>query len=444
MEHQAQKSSERFLEALTALGAAADDKFLVAVSGGVDSMALLDMAYKAELIITVAHVNYHLRGADSDADAALVREYCDERDIPRHIRDIELNKHRRGKGIQTQAREVRYAWFEELREAHGLDFVLTAHHADDRLETFFINMLRGGGVRGLKSIPDRRDTILRPVLGYFKSELLAYTRENDVPWREDHTNRDDNYLRNKIRHKVLPELSDLGPRASENMLKSVDFLTEANTYFEREADKFIASIPWEGGVGKICDSRWDYLFAHPPLPLYVFAKWGFSAEMLPEIEQLRNAQSGKRIFGNEGAIYRDREQFLVSHLTGRRLGDAPIAEPEGAIFQPFHFAWGPAEHPQNFADIPPEHAYLDADALVWPLRLRPWRAGDRIQPIGMKGTKKVSDFLIDEKVPLPKKDSVFVLEATNGICWIVGHRIDRRFAPGSNTKNVIRFVDRRT
>ncbi len=435
-----QNSTDRFLEALKALGAATDDRFLVAVSGGVDSMGLLDMAHRAELEVTVAHVNYHLRGADSDADAELVKKYCADRNIPCHVRDIEMKKHRRGQGIQTQAREERYAWFEELREEHGLDFVLTAHHADDRLETFFINMLRGGGVRGLKSIPGRRDAILRPILGFPKIELLAYARENEVPWREDHTNREDNYLRNKIRHKIIPELADLGPRVTENLLKSVDFLTEANAYFEREADKFIASIPWSGGVGKICDTRWDYLFAHPPLPLYVFTKWGFSPDMLPEIEQLRNAQSGKRIFGNEGAIFRDRGQFLVSHLTGRQLSDAPIVDRQGEIFQPFHFKWHTAERPQNLTDIPSHHAFLDADTMQWPLRIRRWRPGDRFKPLGMDGFKKISDFLIDEKVPLPQKDAIYVLEAANGICWVVGHRIDQRFALQSNTENIIQFA----
>lgn len=428
------------LETLTGLGAGRTDRYLVAVSGGVDSMALLDMVHRAGLDAVAVHVNYHLRGADSDADAALVQSYCDTRKIPCRVHDIELNRHRRGSGIQTRARQERYAWFEELRTAEDLDFILTAHHADDRLETFFINMLRGGGVRGLKSIPARRDHILRPLLDFSKAELIEYARHNEVVWREDETNRDDDYLRNRIRHHVIPPLSDLGPRAVDNLLKSVDHIAEANGYFEREADKFIAATPWSGGVGKICDTRWDYLFAHPPLPLYVFSKWGFAAELLPEIQKLRTAQSGKKVFGNEGAVYRDRGQTLVSHLTGRELVEAPITESQGQVYQPIHLEWGRVGRPDHFADIPVQHAYLDPDALRWPLLVRPWRPGDRFEPLGMEGSKKISDFLIDEKVPLPQKESVYVLESDGDICWVIGHRIDRRFALRGASQTAVRFA----
>lgn len=431
---------EEFARALRALGAEEHDRFLVAVSGGVDSMVLLDMTRRAGLNISAAHVNYGLRGEDSLADADLVTDYCRAHGIAVFVKNISMGGHMRGSGVQTRARKERYAWFESLIQSENLDFVLTAHHADDRLETFFINMLRGGGVRGLKSIPERRGNVLRPLLRFHKSALESYARSRKVPWREDETNRGDNYLRNKVRHHVIPPLTELGARAVENLIKSVDYIGEAHAYFERQADKFIAETPWSEGVGKICDGRWDYLFAHPPLPHYVFAKWGFPADALPEIQKLRTAQSGKKVFGGEGSLYRDRGQTLVSHFSQDGPVEAKLTEPEGRIFRPVLLDWKPVEMPRDLLKTPRDTAYLDADALQWPLTVRRWRRGDRFSPLGMQGSKKISDFLIDAKVPLPEKDAVFVLESNGNVCWVIGHRIDRRYAIGPNTRKVIRFA----
>ena len=283
----------KFKNNLLRLGVAEGESVLVALSGGVDSMVLLHLCRAAGLNTFAAHANYHLRGNESDSDEALVRKTCTEMKIPLFCRSFELTD--RSSDIQGRARELRYHWFSELMEENTVRFIFTAHHLDDRLETFFINFLRGTGLKGLKSIPERNIRIYRPLLPYRKEELVDFAKENGIKWRDDSSNLKDVYLRNQIRHQLIPVLEELDENAVKLAGRSLEFLAEADTYFKRAAGKFIAKLDTDGFTCKISNSDWDSLFDHPPLHKYVFEALGFEAGQLEQLEKLMGSASGKKV-----------------------------------------------------------------------------------------------------------------------------------------------------
>lgn len=425
-----------FRKKMRALGACRDSALLVAVSGGVDSMALLHLAVQSGYRVEAAHANFKLRGADSDADQKLVEEVCRHYGILCHTKTLPIDKAH--ENVQLRARELRYSWFRQLTTSRKLDFLLTAHHLDDRIETFFMHLLRGSGVKGLKSIPSKTGNILRPLIAFEKSELLAYAGKEGLKWREDSSNASDDYLRNTIRHGIAQDFASLAPSAKSNLSRSIDFLAEADRKFEAEADAFIHKLPVIRGLIQLKDSAWRHMFSNPPLHKYILETWGFTAGQLQEVEQLETSQPGRFVESSTHRIYRDRNSFIIEPLAD--YGDAVIriTSDSGSLDAPLPLVWQPIT---SVTDQPKgaHIALLNKSALQFPLVLRKWQPGDRFRPSGMRGSKKLSDYLIDLKLSLPEKNRVYVLVSGDEICWVAGYRVDERYAAKPGNTNILRI-----
>ncbi len=430
---------QRFNKALKANGVKPSSQLLLALSGGMDSVVLFHLLRESRYTFAAAHVNYGLRGQASDGDEAFARTLCGQHGVEFFTAYRPIHKEQMNEGLQNEARNIRYAWFAELCEVHAFDLVLTAHHMNDRIETFFMSLLRGSGLKGLKSIPAKSGNIIRPLLPFDRSELQQYARYRQLEWREDESNLTLDYLRNEIRHGLAQQYGALSAVANENAGKSIGFLVEANDYFEREARTYIDGLDMENGIFGISDEGWAELFRRKPIHKYVFDLLGFSAEKIPMLEQLGKSQSGKFLAGAAFTVYRDRGRFMFESNRSAFRGSAELITESGAIEAPISLSWDRMEaataHTADRRVI-----QLDRSKLDFPLRVRGWQDGDRFVPLGMSGQKKISDFLIDQKIPIPEKNRILVLLSGDAICWVIGHRVDDRFKVDSSTRAIVKFI----
>lgn len=430
---------QRFKQQLDQLGVDQKSKILLAVSGGLDSMVLLNLSRESGISISVSHVNYHLREEASLLDQQLVEEYCAKHKIPFYSRSFRITEDALRDGLQGAARKLRYEWFNELVEELKLDFIFTAHHVNDRIETFFINLLRGAGLKGLKSIPSSNDLIKRPLLNFSKEELKEYALSQNLVWREDESNASDKYLRNKIRHGIANDLADLSLDANTNLIKSIDLLGEANSYFTQLAKERIAAYKSENDMLSISDQEWRALFDARPLHKYVFDELGFRPDQFDQLEILVNSQVGKKVIGNFNEVYRDRGKFLVSRIAEIADRVVQIEDEKGSIEFPLPLTWELIKNANDFDFKNPNLAYLDFEKISFPLTVRRWRDGDTFKPFGMKGSKKISDYLTDLRMPIPEKNKTMVLLSQGIIVWLIGHRLADGFGVDRQTKSILKF-----
>ena len=415
---------DAFRQNMDRLGVSLEARLLVAVSGGLDSVCLLHLLKNAGYNIAAAHANFKLRGEASELDQALVKDICEKNQIPFFTKVLKIDKKK--ENVQLKARELRYEWFSELMDSEEFDYLVTAHHLNDRIETFFINLLRGSGIKGLKSIPQKTDRILRPLLLIEKSDLKDFASANKWEWREDASNATDDYLRNTIRHGIAETFSKLSPSANENFGKSIEFLSEADAYFEKEAKEFLENLPRKGDTISIEESVWNKLFNSKPLHKYVLENLGFAPHQFDQLENFAESQSGRFIEGEKYRMYRDRKSFLAEPINETEFLKVEIPSEPGRIDNPISLEW---EKLTEISGLQKNNnlAYLDFSKLGFPLILRKWKPGDRFQPLGMKGQKKISDFLTDLKLSVPQKNNTYVVETNGEICWVVGWRIADKF-----------------
>lgn len=425
-----------------------DKRIILALSGGIDSMVLADMLLQSKADFVVAHCNFHLRGEESDGDEQFVCDYASRNGLTIYVKQCDTMDYAKEHGISIEmaARDLRYAWFEELRQQLGYDYIAVAHHADDQLETFFINLLRGAGIRGLKGMQPVNGHIIRPLLNISRAEIQQYAEEHQLQWREDHTNAETLYLRNKIRHELLPVIDSISKEGRASILKSIKHLASENElYRELLMEKLSQMVaPLRGAnscVGSDATglaSLWDaegLRFSLPsrllPLTSHLLFEWlrdyGFNEDQVHFIhEALKNGQPGTCFFSPTHRVTVERDGLELTR-----------------IYQKFDInivlSYQQVEHDKNFEmDKSPEVAQLDYDKLTFPLQLRKWQAGDRFHPLGMKGSRLISDFLKDLKCTTCQKEECHVLtDATNAIVWVVGRRIDDRFKVTEKTKTIL-------
>ncbi len=427
-----------FRDALANLGVQADQKILVAISGGLDSTALLHLSVKAGLQVSAAHVNFKLRGADSDGDEKFVRDQCSEWSVPFFSASLPIHKDLIKDGVQAEARKLRYGWFDSLMKSEGFDFLFTAHHQDDLIETFFINLQRGAGLKGLKSIPGRNGYILRPLLHFPKGELQAYAKSENFTWREDRSNETDDYLRNRIRHGLAKEFSKLSDHADYNAVKSFGFLAEADTFLQKSAKEFLGRHTRNmQGTFKMRIADAAHLWEYPALGKYVLDELGFDADHLQALRLLADSQTGKKLEGRLCNVFRDRDHFVFAKASGFAPEAVEISGEKGGLESPIIFRWEVMNLPVEIKKSDKTLAILGLSKLQFPLLLRRWRPGDRFVPFGMQGSKKLSDFLTDLKLSIPEKEKVFVLVSGQHICWVVGLRIDERYKVEVGSEKVL-------
>lgn len=421
--------------------AGVEDRLLVAVSGGSDSMVLVDLLSRAGFTFAIAHCNFQLRGEDSLRDEAFVTAYCRERDIPLHLIRFDTRTEAREAqlSIQEIARKLRYQWFEQIREQHGYAAIATAHHLNDSVETLLLNFCKGSGIRGLHGIPVRNGKIIRPLLFCPKEAIWQYIRTGGIRYVEDSSNASVKYTRNFLRHRVLPLLEEEFPGIVNRLGQNIVRFGEAEQLYEESIARYRDDLVEMRGkeawipIGKLQKVRPLSTIAYE-----VFRQWGFSADQSSQIILLAAGPAGKSLSSATHRLIRDRAWFIVVPLdtpdVTRRLvnaSDRTVELPEGTLHLSTHqsSSYTAGERARTIA--------LDASLLQWPLMLRRWRQGDYFYPLGMRKKKKLSRFFIDQKVPLHEKQKIWVLVSGERIAGIVGMRVDDRFKITAATTTVL-------
>ena len=416
-------------------------KLLIAISGGLDSVVLTHLFNQLNSAsIALAHCNFKLREKESDLDEEFVFNLSQKtsNQIFKITFDTKKIAEQRKTSTQITARELRYNWFKELVKKHDFDFVLTAHHADDNLETFLINLTRGSGLDGFTGIPAINGNIVRTLLPFSRAEILNYAKENKINWREDASNASTKYVRNKIRHKVLPVLKEINPSLLETFSKSIENLKEAQTIIadriEEVSQKIISSEEDNLKINieqvKELSNPKAYLFQF--LKDYNFTEWN-------DVYHLLEAQAGKQLYSKTHRLLKDRTHLILSKLENNDvLEEVLISENLSEIKHPIQLTFSEVSklNEQNKQTI-----YVDKDLLNYPLSLRKKENGDYLYPQGMTGKKKLSKYFKDEKFSLLDKENTWLLcNANNAIIWVVGYRQDRRFSATQSTKKHLKIT----
>jgi tRNA(Ile)-lysidine synthase len=434
---------EVFQNYLSFLDSAPDNKkFLLAISGGLDSIVTLELFRQSGYNYSIAHCNFQLRGKESEGDLKFVKKFASQTNVPFYsVRyDTESYCSENKMSVQMGARELRYKWLEEIRQKNKLDYIVTAHHADDAIETFFINLIRGTGISGLHGIPAKNEKIIRPMLPFYRKDIEIFAKENKLKWREDSSNATDKYERNKIRHLLLPELEEINPKAKESIIATIENIgrTElilnksiasiTSKYIQKEENRVLINLEFF----KELIPAANYLYE-------VIKKFDFNYEQCRQIVDASKGQPGKTFLSDSHQIVIDRKNLIIEPLSCYQENRTFEVgkEVEELITKSNKYSFGTLKNAKGIT-IPktPDTATLDFDKLSFPLTIRKWEKGDRFYPLGMKKPKKLSNFLIDNKVPMPDKALVNVLVSGEDIAWVIGYRLDERFKITKATKNL--------
>lgn len=439
------KELERFIESKQLLRV--DDRVLLAVSGGIDSMVLLHLFKQLDVSFSVAHANFQLRAAESDGDEQFVRDTCARLNLPFFSKRFDTNNHATARrlSIQMAARELRYQWFQELASSEGFQCVATAHHLSDSTETMLLNLVHGKGLPGLTGIPVRNGNVIRPLLFATRQQLVAFATENEIVWREDISNATDDYERNFLRHQVVPLLKELNPSLEDTLARTAFRNHQTLKVLHDTLDNWKKKNVQESSSGwsmaksalKDCSSPVLYL-SHVLEPL------GFHFDQCVSVVEALDAQSGKQFFSASHRVVIDRDELLVSAISISHDTTVLILSPDVPAVRAGKTITSIVGNNISISNDR-STASFDLDKISFPLTWRSWQSGDRFHPLGMKGSKKLSDFLVDEKISRIAKDQVSVLESAGEIIWVVGYRIDERFRiePSTQRMLVLRVDDQK-
>ena len=421
------KKVREFIESNLLFGA--KDKVLVALSGGADSVALLRVLMDLGYSCLCAHCNFHLRGEESDRDEQFVRQLCDGLSIPLHVRHFDTTGHatRLHISIEMSARVLRYEWFDRLRKETGASVIAVAHHRDDSVETFLINLIRGTGINGLKGISARNGFVVRPLLETNRQEILEYLEAVGQDYVTDSTNLQDEYLRNKIRLNLLPLMRELNPSVAESISETSMRLTEVAAIYNKERAETLSRKLEDAGMETKRISIASVSGDIAPLSLLheMLYPLGFNASQVKDVlRSLKTSQSGKVFRSKEWSVLRDRDYLWIRPVSSTH------AEPELLVEE--------VPMTPTFTIPRTNHiACLDADTVSQPIVLRKWQQGDKFVPFGMRGKKKVSDYLTDRKFTQYQKEQVYVACSGEDIVWLAEERTDNRFRITDKTKRVL-------
>ena len=411
-----------------------DQQYLLAVSGGMDSMCLANILQKTNIPFEVAHCNFGLRAEESDGDESFVRDHCDVQGLQIHVKHFEIKE---GRNIQEKARDLRYNWFRELLNERGLAGIITAHHADDGLETFFINLLRGSGLKGLSGMDYIQGDIFRPLLFAGKVDIEAYVKRNDIEYRSDSSNQSDKYLRNRIRHELLPLTEQIRPGVKEVLKKDQENfriqLKDLEAYYELLAERCVVKVGEQILINK---SELGILEQCSGFLEYVLEPLGFSRDSVLRISNLQQLKIGKQFHSSSHLLTVDREALIITPKKAVDQNEMLIQEQDTIIDRPIPLEIKVLEKPEQFTQNE-KIAQFDLAKVSFPLTLRMWREGDRLVPLGMTGSKLVSDLLINIKMPRNEKEKTFVLCSDDKIMWVLGVRISEVFKVNKSTNKVL-------
>ncbi len=419
------------------------DKLLLAVSGGIDSVVLCELCKQAGYDFAIAHCNFKLRGDESDRDEHFVRELAKKYNAEIFVKNFDTENYaeENNLSIQLAARQLRYAWFESIITEQQINWILTAHHANDNIETLLINFFKGTGIKGLRGILPKQNKIIRPLLFAKKEELVEFAKENNISYMEDSSNASDKYTRNYFRNQLIPSIQKVFPNAEDNLLKNIERVKEIESLYDQSINLYKKKLLEQRGeeihipVSKLLKSR--------PLATIVYEivrDFGFTSSQTEEVVKLLGSDSGKYIQSPTYKIIKNRNWLIITPVSSIIAENFLIEEKNESI----EFVNGKLK----FEKIKPGNSQittdssvvmLDADEIIFPLLLRKWKQGDYFYPLGMKKKKKLSRFFIDQKLSITDKEKSWVLEMDKKIIWVVGKRIDDRFKILPKTKNILKI-----
>ena len=414
-----------------------DDKIIVGLSGGADSVALLHILHRLDYYCIAAHCNFHLRGEESDSDEQFAAKFSASLNVPFFKKDFDTRSvaKERGISIEMAARDLRYQWFAELRENQRADAITVAHHRDDNIETLLLNLIRGTGIKGLTGIQPQTGYLVRPLLCVSKNEILQYTHAKNLPYIIDSSNKQEELIRNKIRLQVIPLLEMINPSVREAIVQTIDNLNEAAKIYDKEIEKAI-HVVYNQDKGCISIPLLK-AFPSPESILFELLKiYGFGNDVIRDIYSAIDSQPGKLFYAPEYYIVKDRDELLLSPIVEEDKNEYFIQKDETFLVFPLRMEINLRMNETTAGiDKSRSTACLDYDKLQFPLILRKWKTGDKFIPFGMKRFKKLSDFFTDCKFSRIQKEKTWILTSGKEIVWIVNHRIDERFKVGNTTKN---------
>jgi tRNA(Ile)-lysidine synthase len=409
---------------------------VVGLSGGMDSMTLLNVLQTLSFTVSAAHVNFSLRGIESDEDALFVKNYCQQSGIPFLEKKFDTKSYieQTGTNIQSAARKLRYQWWEEIMQSGSFDFLATAHHHDDNVETLLMNLLRGSGLKGLKGIPEKRDYILRPLLHVTRKDIEEYARVNQIPFRSDSSNEKDDYLRNRIRHHIVPMLKEVAGEGDDLFTSTLQRLNEEWRAWEYQFTEWTMHNTRQEGLDIHLDVK-DHQY---PFLLKWLEEKGVPWKLAHDFVTSSVADKGKSLNYPPFRLYRSNEGFVLQ--TERDEASVRIESPETIDIGDHRLIIEKIALTSIDKTTDPYTEYIDADVITWPLTLRVWQPGDIFQPIGMQGrSKKIQDLLVDNKISIAEKNRLRVLTSSDQIIWVVGIRLDERVKISELTTNVLKL-----
>ena len=420
--------------------------FLIAISGGLDSVVLTHLMQQSGAKCRLAHCNFQLRGDESKRDEDFVNHYATDLNIPLsiiHFNTADYAKEQK-LSIQESARKLRYEWFAALRKEFDLKWLLTAHHADDNIETVMMHFFRGTGIKGMTGIPylQKEQSIIRPLLPFHKSELAEYAKENNLSYVEDSSNKKEDYTRNFFRLNLLPQIKTIYPQVEDNILNNIQRFNEANTIYNSVIEQHKKNLlEFKGNEIHIPVLK---LKKSNPLSAFVWEiikDYGFQSAQTEEVIKLLDSHTGSYILSSTHRIILNRNWLLIVPNNTQEAANIQIEENDKTVLLPKGQLTIDKIMYDNSFKIPTQSdiACIDIKVLKFPLLLRPWKQGDYFYPLGMTKKKKLSRFFIDEKLSVTEKENVLVLESQGKIIWILGYRIDNRFKININTIEVLKI-----
>ncbi|WP_165042714.1 tRNA lysidine(34) synthetase TilS [Dysgonomonas sp. ZJ709] len=417
------------------------DKIIVGVSGGADSVAILDMLHQLGYECIVAHCNFHLRNEESNRDAAFVKDLCKTYNLEFNSIDFDTIKYAADKAISIEmaARELRYNWFEELRAKHEAAAIAVAHHQDDSVETVLLNLIRGTGIRGLTGISAQNGHVIRPLLCLTRNDIIDYLSQRNISYVTDCTNKEDIYTRNKIRLNIIPLLETINPSVKDSISQTAEHLLQVKNIYLDYIDKAKSEILKENKI----DIEKLIKYNEPKAILFeILSVYKFNSETIDNIFNALDGISGKIFYSNTHRVLKDRAQLIISEKEAdTNNNNFEIRETTTTLSSPVNFE---IETIFNSPDLTIEKnkniLYVDKNKLNFPLTIRRWQQGDWFIPFGMKGKKKVSDYFTDQKLSLFEKENVWLLCSDDAIVWIIGYRSDDRYRITTDTSDIVKIT----
>lgn len=413
------------------------DKLLVGLSGGADSMALLNVLIELKYDCVAAHCNFHLRGEESDKDQLYVEDWCNFKNIPLITVDFDTTKYAADNkiSIEMAARELRYGWFERVRKEHDADYIAVGHHLNDSIETFLLNLIRGTGISGLSGIAPKNGRVVRPLLSVSREEIEEYLDGKATNFRVDSTNLEDIYTRNFVRLNLLPSLEKINPSINDAIARTSKNLSEVEKVYRHVMEKDIKVVL----LDNVIDIEKLKQTISPQSVLFeILFPLGFSPSSIEDVLDSIDATPGKVFYSPSHRLIKDRISLLIDELSTNEVENRTFTINKGNthIDLPLDMSFDVKPYPVDITKSP-KYLYLDADLITYPLVLRKWQLGDWFVPFGMKGRKKLSDFFTDQKFSIKDKEDVWILVSGEDIVWVVGHRSDDRFRVTPKTKNIL-------